>query len=141
MVESSSLVSVLFREAFSHAYISFFHLLVNNFCVNTITICNLKNFQCSACQCLMLHPYITASRTITNIELKSGIGHEQACGQPCRRRILSSMPSPFYTASAVLFQLHNCVNGFCVTIFHTCFKEFSLANCYGLFISIVHLKY
>ena len=28
VVESSSLVSVLFSEAFSHAYISFFHLLV-----------------------------------------------------------------------------------------------------------------
>ena len=31
VVESSSLVSVLFREAFSHSYISFFHLLVNGF--------------------------------------------------------------------------------------------------------------
>ena len=29
MVESSSLVSVLFRVAFSHLYISSFHLLVN----------------------------------------------------------------------------------------------------------------
>ena len=29
VVESSSLVSVLFREAFNHSYISFFHLLVN----------------------------------------------------------------------------------------------------------------
>ena len=28
VVESTSLVSVLFREAFSHPYISFFHLLV-----------------------------------------------------------------------------------------------------------------
>ena len=33
VVESSSLVSVLFREAFSHPYISFFHLLVNGFSV------------------------------------------------------------------------------------------------------------
>ena len=31
MVESSSLVSVLFREVFSHSYISCFHLLVNVF--------------------------------------------------------------------------------------------------------------
>ena len=31
IVESSSLVSVLFREAISHPYISFFHLLVNGF--------------------------------------------------------------------------------------------------------------
>ena len=29
VVESSSLVSVLFREAFNHPYISFFYLLVN----------------------------------------------------------------------------------------------------------------
>ena len=33
IVESSSLVSVRFREAFSHHYISFFHLLVNGFSV------------------------------------------------------------------------------------------------------------
>ena len=33
IVESSSLVSVLFRVAFSHPYISFFHLLVNGFYV------------------------------------------------------------------------------------------------------------
>ena len=33
IVESSSLVSVLFREAISHPYISFFHLLVNGFSV------------------------------------------------------------------------------------------------------------
>ena len=31
IVESSSLVSVCFREAFSHPYISFFHLLANGF--------------------------------------------------------------------------------------------------------------
>ena len=35
VVESSSLVSVLFREAFSHPNISFFHLLVNVFCVTS----------------------------------------------------------------------------------------------------------
>ena len=33
IVESSSLVSILFREVFSHPYISFFHLLVNGFSV------------------------------------------------------------------------------------------------------------
>ena len=33
IVDSSSLVSVLFREAFSHPYIFFFHLLVNVFSV------------------------------------------------------------------------------------------------------------
>ena len=32
-LQSSSLVSVLFREEFSHPYIFFFHLLVNTFCV------------------------------------------------------------------------------------------------------------
>ena len=35
IVESSSLVSVLFREAISHPYISFFHLLVNDFSVTS----------------------------------------------------------------------------------------------------------
>ena len=29
VIDSSSIVSVLFREVFSHPYISFFHLLVN----------------------------------------------------------------------------------------------------------------
>ena len=33
VIESSSLVPVLFREVFSHPYISFFHLLVNSFSV------------------------------------------------------------------------------------------------------------
>ena len=33
IVESLFLVSVLFREAISHPYISFFHLLVNGFSV------------------------------------------------------------------------------------------------------------
>ena len=37
IVESSSLVSVLFREAISHPYISFFHLLVNGFSVIILT--------------------------------------------------------------------------------------------------------
>ena len=35
VVESSTLVSVLFREAFSHPYIPFFHLLVNSFSVTS----------------------------------------------------------------------------------------------------------
>ena len=33
VVKSSSLVSVLFREVFSHPYIFFFHLLVNGFSI------------------------------------------------------------------------------------------------------------
>ena len=35
IVNSSSLVSILFREALSHPYISFFHLLVNGFSVTS----------------------------------------------------------------------------------------------------------
>ena len=35
VVESSSLVSVLFLKAISHPYISFFHLLVNGFSVTS----------------------------------------------------------------------------------------------------------
>ena len=38
VVESSSLVSVLFREAISHPYISFFHLLVNGFSVISLIV-------------------------------------------------------------------------------------------------------
>ena len=33
VIESSSLVPILFGEVFSHPYISFFHLLVNGFSV------------------------------------------------------------------------------------------------------------
>ena len=40
VVESSSLVSVLFREAFSHPYISIFHSLVNVFSVPSTIIIN-----------------------------------------------------------------------------------------------------
>ena len=42
IVESSSLVSVLFREAISHPYISFFHLLVNGFSVIYIYVSSKK---------------------------------------------------------------------------------------------------
>ena len=38
VIESSSLVPVLFREVFSHPYISLFHLLVNGFSVIYIYI-------------------------------------------------------------------------------------------------------
>ena len=44
IVESSSLVSILFREAISYPYISFFHLLVNGFsvtCVKLVIVCFL----------------------------------------------------------------------------------------------------
>ena len=44
IVESSSLVSVLFREVISHPYISFFHLLVNGFSVIIIIIIIIINF-------------------------------------------------------------------------------------------------
>ena len=40
VIESLSLVLVLFREVFSHPYISFFHLLVNGFSVT----CNNNNY-------------------------------------------------------------------------------------------------
>ena len=41
LVDSSSLVSVLFREAFSHLYISFFHLLENVFSVTEVCLRSL----------------------------------------------------------------------------------------------------
>ena len=44
VVESSSLVSVLFREVFSHPYISFFHLLVNSFSVIIMIIIIINLF-------------------------------------------------------------------------------------------------
>ena len=46
VVESSFLlVSVLFREALSHPYISFFHLLVNAFTVTIIIIIIINFFR------------------------------------------------------------------------------------------------
>ena len=59
-----------------------------------------------AYQHLMLHPYITASRTIFNIKLNSGIGYLEACSQLWVRGFLKYMPSPLYSASVVVFQLH-----------------------------------
>ena len=53
IVESSSLVSVLFREAISHPYISFFRLLVNGFSATS---------------------FRTFSKTFTFIILVGGIG-------------------------------------------------------------------
>ena len=44
VIESSSLVPVVFREAFSHPYISFFHLLVNGFSVIIIIIIIIIHF-------------------------------------------------------------------------------------------------
>ena len=44
VIESSSLVPVLFGEVFSHPYISFFHLLVNGFSVIIIIIIIFINF-------------------------------------------------------------------------------------------------
>ena len=43
--ESSSLVPVLFREVFSHPYISLFHLLVNGFSVIIIIIIIIRFFR------------------------------------------------------------------------------------------------
>ena len=40
------------------------------------------------------------------ILMNSGIGHYEAYSQPCESEFVSYMPSPFYPASAVLFQLH-----------------------------------
>ena len=44
VIESSSLVPVLFGEVFSHPYISIFHLLVNGFSVIIIIIIIINFF-------------------------------------------------------------------------------------------------
>ena len=51
VIESSSLVPVLFREVFSHPYISFFHLLVNGFSVIYIWTPRLITLPHSRCAC------------------------------------------------------------------------------------------
>ena len=45
VIENSSLVSVLFREAFSHHYISFLHLPVDGFSVMYLSLRLLKCFK------------------------------------------------------------------------------------------------
>ena len=42
LLESSTLVTVLFREVFSHPFISFFHLLVTGLCVTSITSISIQ---------------------------------------------------------------------------------------------------
>ena len=47
VIENSSFVSLLFIEVFSHHYISFFHLLVNGFCVTKVcsrSLCTQENY-------------------------------------------------------------------------------------------------
>ena len=58
-----------------------------------------------ACQRLMLHPYITASRTMVNIFVEI---RNWACSQPWETEFnrYYYMPSPYYPAGVVLFQLH-----------------------------------
>ena len=54
---------------------------------------------------------IIASRTIIIVyylELSSGIGHNRPVAS-LAEGVVRYMPSPFYTASVVLFQLHGCV--------------------------------
>ena len=60
IVESSSLVSVLFREAISHPYISFFHLLVNGFSVIYIWTPRSITLPRSRCAC-----GVTSKRMLT----------------------------------------------------------------------------
>ena len=68
IVESSSLVSVLFREAISHPYISFFHLLVNVFSIIYIKYISIKavitfatDSSVDATACMSSHQYIKFS--------------------------------------------------------------------------------
>ena len=62
---SSSLVAVLFREAFSHPYFSFFHLLVNGFSVIIIIIIIIIHFfiqvfsECTEAVATSLIPLVT----------------------------------------------------------------------------------
>ena len=39
-------------------------------------------------------------------KLKYGIVHQEACSQPWKTGFIRYMPSPYYPASVVLFQLH-----------------------------------
>ena len=74
IVESSSLVSVLFREAISHPYISFFHLLVNVFSVITIIIIIINFFglffsECTEAIATSLKPLDTILPEISALSL------------------------------------------------------------------------
>ena len=64
VIESSSLVPVLFREVFSHPYISLFHLLVNGFSVIIIIIIIIHFFAqvfsvCTEVVATLLIPLVT----------------------------------------------------------------------------------
>ena len=76
IVESSSLVSVLFLEDISHPYISFFHLLVNVFSVTS---------------------FCTFSRPLTFIILVGGIGGqgEIKVGSAKNNQLISSQGPHF----------------------------------------------
>ena len=63
----------------------------------------------------MVHPYITASEPssiLYYLELNSGnrpVDRFAEGGGGGGGVVVSNMPSPFYIASVVLFQLHRCV--------------------------------
>ena len=63
-----------------------------------------------ACQRLMIHPYITDSRTIVNIlttlSLNLALDTKQSVASLGKWDLLGIMSSPYYPASAVLFQHH-----------------------------------
>ena len=54
-----------------------------------------------ACQCLMLHHYITASQNCTILRWIQAFDNN--------RPVASLTEGPFYTAIVVLFQLHGCL--------------------------------
>ena len=79
VVESSSLVSVLFQEEISNPYISFFHLIVNGFSVTS---------------------FRTFRRPLTFIILVGGIGGRGGIKMASANQLISSEPhfSPRSTA-------------------------------------------
>ena len=82
-----------------------------------------------ACQRLMLHPYITASRTIINIVL-SYIQLIQALDT---KRLVASLVKggllgichPFYPSSVVLFQLHGVMVSHMQVLAHSYIKLYT----------------
>ena len=92
IVESSSLVSVLFREAISHPYISFFHLLVNGFSVIHI-MCVQKKIVIERTRDLIYLKFV-ATDFFPKIISPSAVANSVTSCSPCYSAVSALLMNP-----------------------------------------------
>ena len=66
-----------------------------------------------------LPPPVPTPLILYYLELNSGIGHNRTVASFAEAGFVRNMPSPFYTASGVIFQLQGCVVSHMQVLGHT----------------------